>query len=182
MSLSPVLVFLSGAQQRHQHRHQPWWRPWGIWRGHWWQWQWQWLQRRRRQLQRSQRRQRWGQRQRRGLPGLQQWEQRLCEPELHPELRKHWLQVWRWGRHHPLLHSDHQLKPALQVILCGGGVCPISTPTGFPSAWDSTSPLSAWHGQMPTPTLLSLKLLGEAVELPGSSIPKTSPRPGRSSC
>ena len=48
-----MLVFLSGAQQRHQHRHQPWWRPWGIWRGHWWQWQWQWLQRRRRQLQRS---------------------------------------------------------------------------------------------------------------------------------
>ncbi|KAM9760961.1 LOW QUALITY PROTEIN: keratin, type II cytoskeletal 2 oral-like [Dama dama] len=33
-----------------------------------------------------------------------------------------------------------------------GGVC----------ACDSTSPLSAWHRQMPTPTLLFLKLLGEA--------------------
>lgn len=39
------------------------------------------------------------------------------EPERHPELGKHWLQVWRQGRHHHLLHSDHQLKPALQVIL-----------------------------------------------------------------
>ncbi|KAL1286962.1 KRT76 [Ovibos moschatus] len=62
LRLSRALALLSGGQQRHQHRHQPWWRPWGIWRGHWWQW----LQRRRRQrrevwqLWRSQRRQRRG--------------------------------------------------------------------------------------------------------------------------
>lgn len=175
-----MLVFLSGGQQRHQHRHQPWWRPWGIWRGHWWQWQW--LQRRRWQLQRSQRRQRQGQRQRRGLPGLQQWEQRLCEPELHPELRKHWLHVWRWGRHHPLLHSDHQLKPALQVILCWGGgqsPCPLVSPqlgTVLPSllGMDKCQPQpcfssSSWEKQLnflapPSPRLL-LGLGGPAASL-----------------
>lgn len=176
-----MLVFLSGGQQRHQHRHQPWWRPWGIWRGHWWQWQW--LQRRRWQLQRSQRRQRQGQRQRRGLPGLQQWEQRLCEPELHPELRKHWLHVWRWGRHHPLLHSDHQLKPALQVILCWGGggqsPCPLVSPqlgTVLPSllGMDKCQPQpcfssSSWEKRLnflapPSPRLL-LGLGGPAASL-----------------
>lgn len=54
-----------------------------------------------------------------GLPGLQRWEQWLCEPEQRPELRKCWLQVWQWAPHNHLLHSDHQLKPALQVILWG---------------------------------------------------------------
>lgn len=77
------------------------------------------------------------------------------------------------------------LRPPAQTSfasdpLAGG---PISTPTGSSSACDSTSPLSAWHQQMPTPTLLFLKLLGETVELlPGSSCPKTSSRLGRSSC
>ena len=80
------------------------------------------------------------------------------------------------------------LRPPAQTSfasdpLAGGGGEPISTPTGSSSACDSTSPLSAWHRQMPTPTLLFLKLLGEAVELhPGSSIPTTSSRLGRSSC
>lgn len=54
-----------------------------------------------------------------GLPGLQRREPWLGEPEQRPELRKRWLQVWQWARHNHLLHSDHQLKPALQMILWG---------------------------------------------------------------